>query len=55
MLPDARWSGEGGKEGEIDGWREGGRERGEAKVYSCGQGTAVQSAPTCDRTAVTLP
>lgn len=31
---------------------EGGR-AGEAKVYSCGHGAAVQSALTCDKTAVT--
>lgn len=50
LMPGGR-----AREGRRDWWREGGRERGEAKVYSCGQGTAVQSALTCDRTAVTLP
>ena len=56
-LPDARWSGDRGKGGEKrdDGRMEGEREKGEAKVYSCGHGTAEQSAPTCDKTAVTLP
>ena len=52
MLPGARWSSDRGREGKRDGWMERGR-GGEAKVYSCGHGTAVQSAPTCDKTAVT--
>lgn len=32
-----------------------GREGGEAKVYSCGHGTAVETALTYDKTGVTLP